>query len=956
MRRIKKLIHECKEKAERTKPVNGPEDVPSPSNKQQGVISERELETSAARHGNLSFNELSNKPLRGQILNMPPAGQTLTPVLGAPFAATASMDFPSPPIVIAAARGAPLPQHSATQNVLSQPLHMAILTQTSKPAIVASHPYAPIAGALPMQHSTISRVFVNTMGKLGRWKRVLNARSTPVQSQLDCSGVSSFDIEQLHPGDVQHNYHQLRLPGIPPRHLPPNAASEAGLRDSSYESMESLGETMPKPSSLLSTLDEGAESDSETKTPQPSLLVSKPSVLETDDNKRARSGHDDSASSLDYKSSGEGEDKGPHHSPTPEKGRESIDTESLASSIRDTVGLQVDPDQTLSLRPPELGGSHSDLSNSGHSTGTPTLNESSLGHAPSHETRSIQMSIESASVLSHEDEGRHSVASSDYNQRNSFFDSSEEDYGEPITGGAALVSTRASFVDMDDYESSDDHSAGEPDQPRRLPKRLPHGRDLKFVSRVDTVSSYSDPSVSRSSIVTEEEDTNAPNTSQATDPTGGKVFAWQLAYIDSEEDEPRDAEAALRRLEGHIDRDRQRRKETKVDGWLKKVRERKAQGRFYDDATDEDVQSSRGDPEDELRLETPPDEALIEDTQIEEPPASLMSNNMPSNEQEVDASVTGIERDTSTPIPEQMGQAPFPPLQHPIVPFPVHEDAVSTGPWGDTTMSQRTHKHSLSLTHKQSAFKITDQRPIPPSLPAPRESWVLVNRSLKVAQHLTMIESDLWRNVPFEDLVVSSPAIDPETRLGVLDWGEFMKQRAKTRNPNTLNSPRSINDLLIVRARFELTVMFTASEILLSRPNLRPLLVSKFIRIALVSGLQKLSWDSMLSLQLQKCYTLNNFSSLVAIITGLGLPPVQAATQRMPKGIGIYEMRILEGLRSFSSPEGNYHLIREAISTLVLAQNSTDAPSLPLNATTTSADASRACIPFIGIDFSFACF
>jgi hypothetical protein len=96
-----------------------------------------------------------------------------------------------------------------------------------------------------------------------------------------------------------------------------------------------------------------------------------------------------------------------------------------------------------------------------------------------------------------------------------------------------------------------------------------------------------------------------------------------------------------------------------------------------------------------------------------------------------------------------------------------------------------------------------------------------------------MIESDLWRNVPFEDLVVSSSAIDPETWPDILDWGELMKQRARIRNPNA-NLARPLNDLLIVRARFQLTVMFTGSEILLSRPNLRQVLVSKFIRIALV--------------------------------------------------------------------------------------------------------------------------
>jgi hypothetical protein len=583
-----------------------------------------------------------------------------------------------------------------------------------------------------------------------------------------------------------------------------------------------MEEAMPKASSLLATLDEGAESDSEMKTPQPSLMLSRPPV-------QIVNTLGEGATTLT-----------PDHA---DLGSETLQTQqvqrsSAQSDVDATEAADESSNGTLTLPPEFGGGSSSDLSHSGRSAATTTLAGSDFP-GPSTESMSFhgdaiseQLPVEGASEMSHGDERRQSAASSDYDDRNSFFDSSEEDYGEPITGSAALLTTRPDFVDMDDYESSDGHSVVEHDQLRKPIKRLPHGRDLKFVSRVDTIS-YDSASVSRSSLVSEEDDTPAATAAQAPDPTAGKVFAWQLAYIDSEEDEPRDAEAALRRLEGHIDRDRQRRKETKIDGWLRKVQERKARGRIYDNATDDDatdLQSSRGDPEDEARLETPPDESPIDDMQIEDAPTSLMPN-----EQEVESTVGNLERDTATPIPEQMDQTRvFLPSQHASMPFPVHEDAVSTGPWSDSTMTHRTHKYSLSLSHKQSAFKITEPRPILPSLPAPRESWILVHRSLKVAQHLTMIESDLWRNVPFEDLVVSSSAIDPETWPDILDWGELMKQRARIRNPNTTSLARPSNDLLIVRARFQLTVMFTGSEILLSRPNLRQMLVSKFIRIALV--------------------------------------------------------------------------------------------------------------------------
>lgn len=77
---------------------------------------------------------------------------------------------------------------------------------------------------------------------------------------------------------------------------------------------------------------------------------------------------------------------------------------------------------------------------------------------------------------------------------------------------------------------------------------------------------------------------------------------------------------------------------------------------------------------------------------------------------------------------------------------------------------------------------------------------------------------------------------------------------------------------------------------------------------------------------------------------------MQAVLHRMPKKIGSYESRILDSLKSFCSAEGNYRLIREAVSNLILANKSTD-PLVPQSATAVT-DSSRACIPHIGIYLS----
>jgi hypothetical protein len=107
------------------------------------------------------------------------------------------------------------------------------------------------------------------MGKLGRWKRVLNSRSAPVQSQLDCSGIASFDIDQGYAGDLQKfrqsygdigpHMGSVGIPYIPNNITPPKDA----VRDFDEKRV----------SGLLSTLEETMESDADTKTPQPSILI-----------------------------------------------------------------------------------------------------------------------------------------------------------------------------------------------------------------------------------------------------------------------------------------------------------------------------------------------------------------------------------------------------------------------------------------------------------------------------------------------------------------------------------------------------------------------------------------------------------------------------------------------------------------------------------------------------------
>ena len=93
-----------------------------------------------------------------------------------------------------------------------------------------------------------------------------------------------------------------------------------------------------------------------------------------------------------------------------------------------------------------------------------------------------------------------------------------------------------------------------------------------------------------------------------------------------------------------------------------------------------------------------------------------------------------------------------------------------------------------------------------------------------------MIDRELFIGVRFEELV-RGDWISGED-YNVLDWGQFLKDRARWKAENSWNQMTTA--LAAVRARFNLVVNFTIAEIILSQPNERPMLVAKFIRVAWV--------------------------------------------------------------------------------------------------------------------------
>ncbi|KAG2151000.1 uncharacterized protein EDB93DRAFT_1276744 [Suillus bovinus] len=91
--------------------------------------------------------------------------------------------------------------------ILQQPLQMNILQQ-SRASISASSNASdttPTNSSLPpivFPQSAISRAFVKTIGRLGRWKRVLNLRQTVDTGLAVPANVSAFDLELNATGDL----------------------------------------------------------------------------------------------------------------------------------------------------------------------------------------------------------------------------------------------------------------------------------------------------------------------------------------------------------------------------------------------------------------------------------------------------------------------------------------------------------------------------------------------------------------------------------------------------------------------------------------------------------------------------------------------------------------------------------------------------------------------------------
>nr|VWO96952.1 Guanyl nucleotide exchange factor Sql2 [Ganoderma boninense] len=718
--------------------------------------------------------------------------------------------------------------------MMRQPLHMAVLQygkQNPSPVgATGPHPNTP---ASPFPHNTISRVFVNTIGRLGRWKRVLNSRATVhVQPSMTAGvDVSAFDVEANETGDL------LLVKGGVEQYL---RMVESQMNVSMVQ--------RPSTSTAFS--------------------VSSPRI---------------------------------HVGSLPQSPR------SPSSMIRVLLPEEV------TLPPASIP---EDEEAESEDRALPPTDPPSYDQAAPFHVRDSIMTYDSEihSVYGGQSDDQGPVTPADFST------------SPKLRHGLDVVSI--DDMDLSDL-SSDEHMELSPPPGLGLKKaarKLPTRRDFEFVRQ--SMSSVSSMGIRTRESMLSQEGSSVVSSSSEVDPDatdsaamqGGPLQAWQInAILDSlsDEEESGDVEAALRRLEGQINQDKVKEKQTKVDQWIQSMHQRQVDGRFGRESegsgsgSDEDygeVERRRfsGDSAQEIKVgmsATSPQSgsrrsSFASVSQV--PSASQSTTVLPSTTAtspehlSIDTLQTpsdqGDEAEALTPLTEAR------PFVEDAVPIEILQSRVESRP---STSHGSPSKDSRVV---QQLGNIPPPPSIPSSLQLRRHhSFVLNYRAETLMQHLSMIDRELFISISFEELITAHSIGEAED-ANVLDWSHFLRERARLKAEGRSGSKTSA--LMVVRGRFNLLANFVLSEIVLTHPSERAAVINKFIRLA---------W---------KAYLLRNFNALVAIITGLKSGWVAKAKQQAFTKIGTWEARMLRDLTAWTSSVGDFKHIRQTVDSLVEAKSS----------------------------------
>ncbi|KAJ8519267.1 hypothetical protein ONZ45_g3746 [Pleurotus djamor] len=708
---------------------------------------------------------------------------------------------------------------------------LSILQQTNRapgPGPEPEGPFIQTPATLPIHHSTLSRVIVKTIGRLGRWRRVLNSRTTTRPPLGACGDVSAFDLELTAQRDL----------------LTVNGGVEQYLK-----MIEPTPRIVPIRDSVKTLPPATQDTDAQPSSSDPPAASSPPS-------------YDDAQS---------------QHSPVP----------------------QADDDQVEPLSPPGLEPDALPASS--------VTTEVASVHSSSPRPQSTQLSEAGTE-----------------DRPASFMTSSTDSFGAPLPPGASTFRSGPTpwgfdVVSIDDLELSDTEDDEDPSAPpgiHRPARRLPLRRDFEFVRR-DTVSSIS--MMSRDSVASV-----VSETSNHEAPALGGLQQWQVnAIVDSlsVDGEGGDVEDALRRLEGQINPQRQQEKAMKVDGWIRSIQERMAAGDYVDELPRFPMDDD--DDYDDIASQYENDDALSTNGSI------VISPSSPMSQQQADR--TGSPTDfVSTPTA----------TKHTIPSRPASVASIRHTSDARTSLDEAVPLEIQQSRLSASVVPAYPARFVDTKTPRIHQSFVLTFKADTLAEHFAMIDRELFLGLRFEELVLDDWKSCEE--VNVLDWSQYLKDRARWKAEG--RHVEKTTALSAIRGRFNLVANYVLSELVLSQPSNRPIVFSKFIRIA---------WKS---------YELSSFHTLVAIMAGLQTPWAERAMSRHWGRVGMYEMRMYNDLKVWTTPEDDFKFMRHTIESI--ADNKPTDMSSHATSVISGGGTNRsrngsdvkpvptACVPFIGVYLS----
>jgi len=208
-------------------------------------------------------------------------------------------------------------------------------------------------------------------------------------------------------------------------------------------------------------------------------------------------------------------------------------------------------------------------------------------------------------------------------------------------------------------------------------------------------------------------------------------------------------------------------------------------------------------------------------------------------------------------------------------------------------------------------------------------------------QHFSMIDRELFLGVKPEELILDDWMAGAD--VPVSDWAQYLKDRSRWKAESRF--PKKTSALAALRARFNLLANFVISEVVLTAPGERHLLVAKLIRVAF------------------KAYVLSNFHTLVAIVAGLESEFVHRVMGRSWARVGMWETQVFGKLKQFADAGNDFKAMHEALAAMVDAKPLTSQGSSGVSNAASETQGSKgktsgeskiptACVPFIGLYLS----